>query len=61
MPNRLAFVALSYAAFAMIGPSLWDRIVWAALALVFVREQDPTPEAADPPALAVTPRKALTR
>ncbi len=44
-PNRLAFAGLSYAAFAMIGPTLYDRIVWVALALILVA---PT-ESAGPP------------
>jgi hypothetical protein len=35
-PNRLAYAGLSYAAFGMIGPTLYDRIVWAALALILV-------------------------
>ncbi len=35
-PNRLAYAGLSYAAFGLIGPTLYDRIVWAALALILV-------------------------
>jgi hypothetical protein len=57
-PNRLAYVALTYAAFCMIGPSLWDRIVWAALALVFVQEQKPEPE---PEHVPIHRREALLR
>jgi O-antigen ligase len=47
-PNRMAYVALSYAAFALIGPTLWDRIVWAALTLVFANAQNLS-EDDDPP------------
>lgn len=53
-PNRLCYVGLSYAAFAMIGPSLWDRIVWAGLALVFVQTADPDPD----PDLTAPPESA---
>ncbi|MCZ4499911.1 MAG: hypothetical protein JWQ74_2464 [Marmoricola sp.] len=47
-PNRLAYAGLSYAAFGMIGPTLYDRIVWVALALILVTytgngEQAPEP------------------
>ena len=35
-PNRLAYVAVSYAAFGMLGPTLYDRIVWAPLAMVMI-------------------------
>lgn len=35
-PNRLAYAGVSYAAFGLIGPTLYDRIVWAALALILV-------------------------
>jgi O-antigen ligase len=33
VPNRLGYLGVSYAAFAMIGPTLYDRVLWAALAL----------------------------
>jgi len=33
-PNRLAFMGVSYGAFAFIGPSVYDRVLWGALALV---------------------------
>jgi hypothetical protein len=33
--NRLAYVGISYAAIAMLGPVMWDRLVWAPLALIF--------------------------
>lgn len=36
-PNRLAYVGISYAAIAFLGPVMWDRMVWAPLALVFAR------------------------
>jgi hypothetical protein len=58
-PNRLAYVALTYAAFAMIGPSLWDRIVWAALALVFVRPQEQQPPDPDQPTQPAALREAV--
>lgn len=35
IPNRLAFMGVSYAVFAMLGPTLYDRVLWGALALVF--------------------------
>ncbi|MBO9521814.1 MAG: O-antigen ligase family protein [Nocardioidaceae bacterium] len=47
VPNRLAFVALSYAAFAAIGPTVYDRVLWGALGLVFALHRtpdDPVPE-----------------
>jgi hypothetical protein len=34
-PNRLAYAGISYAAIAMLGPVMWDRVVWAPLALMF--------------------------
>ncbi|RNL77497.1 O-antigen ligase family protein [Nocardioides marmorisolisilvae] len=49
-PNRLAYAGLSYAAFGMIGPTLYDRIVWAVLCLILVTydqhpdEVEPEPE-----------------
>ncbi|MET3962360.1 hypothetical protein ABIE44_002294 [Marmoricola sp. OAE513] len=43
-PNRLAYAGLSYAAFGMIGPTLYDRIVWAALALILVSSANVRPE-----------------
>jgi O-antigen ligase len=33
VPNRLSHLAVSYAAFGLIGPTLSDRVLWAALAL----------------------------
>jgi hypothetical protein len=42
-PNRLAYAGLSYAAFGMIGPTLYDRIVWAALALILVSHGENQP------------------
>lgn len=41
VPNRLAFMGLSYAAFAAIGPTVYDRVLWGALGLVFALHQDP--------------------
>lgn len=41
VPNRLAFAGLSYAAFAMIGPTLYDRVLWGALGLVFALHRAP--------------------
>jgi len=35
IPNRLAFMGVSYAVFAMLGPTLYDRVLWGALALIF--------------------------
>ncbi len=35
VPNRLAFMGVSYAVFAMLGPTLYDRVLWAALGLIF--------------------------
>lgn len=34
-PNRLAFMGVSYAAFAALGPTLYDRVLWGGLALIF--------------------------
>ncbi|RNL66087.1 O-antigen ligase domain-containing protein [Nocardioides marmoriginsengisoli] len=62
-PNRLAYAGLSYAAFGMIGPTLYDRIVWAVLALILITYQtaeeelaaeESPPEEPDEPA----PRRA---
>ena len=48
-PNRLAYAGISYAAFGLIGPTLYDRIVWAALALILVSYEDqPAHERPDP-------------
>lgn len=41
VPNRIAFVALSYAAFGAIGPTVYDRVLWGALGLVFALHRDP--------------------
>lgn len=46
-PNRLAYAGLSYAAFGMIGPTLYDRIVWAVLALILITYQSAEQEKAD--------------
>ncbi|MCW2856670.1 MAG: hypothetical protein JWR52_2285 [Marmoricola sp.] len=43
-PNRLAYAGLSYAAFGLIGPTLYDRIVWAALSLILVSYEHTVPE-----------------
>jgi len=51
-PNRLAYAGLSYAAFGMVGPTLYDRIVWAVLCLILATsdhhgvedEPEPGPE-----------------
>lgn len=48
VPNRLAYAGLSYAAFGMIGPTLYDRIVWVVLALILISytgtpEEEPEP------------------
>lgn len=48
-PNRLAYAGLSYAAFGMVGPTLYDRIVWAVLCLILVSSDPPEPLAADDP------------
>lgn len=44
IPNRLAFAGLSYAVFAAIGPTLYDRVLWAALGLIFALHRDPDEE-----------------
>lgn len=36
VPNRLAYAGLSYAVFALIGPTLYDRVLWTVLALILV-------------------------
>lgn len=36
VPNRLAYAGLSYATFALIGPTLYDRVLWTVLALILV-------------------------
>lgn len=36
VPNRLAYAGLSYAIFALIGPTLYDRVLWTVLALILV-------------------------
>lgn len=41
VPNRLAFMGVSYAVFAMLGPTLYDRVLWGALALVFALHNAP--------------------
>lgn len=46
-PNRLAYAGLSYAAFGMIGPTLYDRIVWAVLALILITYQTTEQDQAD--------------
>lgn len=46
-PNRLAYAGLSYAAFGMIGPTLYDRIVWAVLALILITYQSAEQEKVD--------------
>jgi hypothetical protein len=33
VPNRLSYMGVSYAGFALVGPTLYDRVLWAALAL----------------------------
>lgn len=44
VPNRLAFAGLSYAIFAALGPTLYDRVLWGALALTFALHRDPDEE-----------------
>lgn len=44
VPNRLAFMGVSYAVFAMLGPTLYDRVLWGALALVFALHTSPDDE-----------------
>lgn len=51
-PNRLAYAGLSYAAFGMIGPTLYDRIVWAVLALILITYQSAEQDKADEDLLA---------
>jgi len=51
-PNRLAYAGLSYAAFGMIGPTLYDRIVWAVLALILITYQSAEQDKADADELA---------
>ena len=47
-PNRLAYAGLSYAAFGMIGPTLYDRIVWAVLCLILVTYDHPPEDVTEP-------------
>jgi hypothetical protein len=42
-PNRLAYAGVSYAAIAMLGPVMWDRGVWAPLALMFAASATQSP------------------
>jgi O-antigen ligase len=66
-PNRLAYAGLSYAAFGMIGPTLYDRIVWAVLCLILVTydqhpDEETEPEEAEPVTAAhrgVRPRRGF--
>lgn len=44
VPNRLAFMGVSYAVFAMLGPTLYDRVLWGALALIFALHDPPEEE-----------------
>ncbi|MCX6396643.1 MAG: hypothetical protein NTV23_09165 [Propionibacteriales bacterium] len=44
VPNRLAFMGVSYAVFAMLGPTLYDRVLWGALALTFALHHRPEDE-----------------
>lgn len=44
VPNRLAFMGVSYAVFAMLGPTLYDRVLWGALALIFALHNPPDEE-----------------
>jgi O-antigen ligase len=41
VPNRLAFMGVSYAMFAALGPTLYDRVLWGGLALVFALHHAP--------------------
>lgn len=36
VPNRLAYAGVSYATFALLGPTLYDRVLWTVLALILV-------------------------
>jgi O-antigen ligase len=47
VPNRLAFMGLSYAVFAAIGPTIYDRILWGGLGLVFALHNSPDDEIED--------------
>lgn len=47
VPNRLAFMGVSYAVFAMLGPTLYDRVLWGALALMFALHHDQDDEVTD--------------
>ncbi|MFL6158657.1 MAG: O-antigen ligase family protein, partial [Marmoricola sp.] len=66
-PNRLAYAGLSYAAFGMIGPTLYDRIVWAVLCLILVTydqhpdddEPEPEPEPAQAAHRGPRPRRGF--
>lgn len=58
-PNRLSYMAVSYAAFAALGPTLYDRIVWVGVGMIMLQvlvvEKDddpPDPDLADPAASA---------
>ncbi|MCW2755511.1 MAG: hypothetical protein JWQ32_2922 [Marmoricola sp.] len=51
-PNRLAYAGLSYAAFGLIGPTLYDRIVWAALSLILVSYVHTVPDETPDPLAA---------
>ena len=47
IPNRLAFMGVSYAVFAALGPTLYDRVLWGALALIFALHVSETDEVDD--------------
>ncbi|MGO4255616.1 O-antigen ligase family protein [Marmoricola sp. RAF53] len=58
-PHWLSLMALSYAVFCFIGPTLYDRILWGALAMVLVvvvPKDEPQDEA-----LETLPTRDLTR
>lgn len=55
VPNRLSYMGVSYAGFALIGPTLYDRLLWAGLVLAvaghdFAGRDPDGPEEPDGPA-----------
>lgn len=65
VPNRLSYMGVSYAGFALIGPTLYDRVLWGALALAIAghdfTSQSPPDQSATPESEAGTKAPASRR
>lgn len=58
VPNRLAFVTASYLVFAALGPTIYDRVLWGALGLVFaLHPEDPNDSSPEEVRLRRTEKK----